>query len=720
MYQISKGIPPKEDTMAELEGNHGKRLQFLELLAGNPNYFGNLKGSALKPVVSIATDTVYEQLTCLGFNPNTNVLEAVVQVKQASGYSGSLCQNGSYEYVRFFVDYGSGFEDAGLAAINVHDIPAKTDCAKASEKPLSYAASVQLTPKSNWCFFPVLPKVRAILSWNAVPPAGDPTYTPIWGNTLDAQIQIHPRPLLFSEVIATLSEEAKLVLPPAELEQVLKTPIPLPDPGPLSIGQLAKLYAPQHAAKGSAGAAAVLKAVPSHRFGFPHLSQALYAHAADPQAVELSIANWKELGLDWQSAIAKLNEVDANVSYEQLECLGLEGAYGLERLTATFVIKQPAGYGGGLCTAGSKEYVAFWADWDDTCDFTYLGTVGVQVHDIAGIPAGGLVYSAVLPVDLSHHRNPCNTPKIARVRAVLSWATPPSTTNPNALTYWGNLLDAHVQIQPGTVPNPLTPTISILGGIPTSMIDGTTGLTTSSAVFALTNTAADALGRACPFGGRVSIQGEAFVGYKYKLTVRNTGGGAPQVLTTPLTLTRWDGTTYTSSPDASFYYTYVDPIMNIDSLLGEWDTSGDDLWEVTLEIADMADNPLLGSIPDTHLIQLDNTAPQATVDLDNNLDCSQFNVGAVLNGHFVAYDLNFGSFSMGTEPFSGPISPSSGNTPTAPLPSNGNSWTLNTSSMKPCGYTIQLGVSDRSIVNSSPGSHNYTPAFAGFCLLAAS
>ncbi len=693
---------------------HKSRLQFFELLAGNPNYFGNLKNSQFKPVFPIVTDTFYETLTCVGFNPSTNLLEAVVHINQASGYSGSLCQPGSYEYVRFFVDYGSGWEDAGLAAINVHDIPAANDCQQSTEKPLSYAASVTLVPKSNWCFFPVLPRVRAILSWNAIPTAGDPGYTPIWGNVLEAEIQIQPRPFFLGEVAATLNEAVKKIIPPEELELALQIPIPVPDPGPLALHELAGLYG----AHSSTAVSAKANAVPSHRFGFAELHQALHAKSANSSAILSKFSEWKSLGLDWGAAITNLNEIDANVSYEQLECLGLEGGFGLERLVANFVIKQPAGYGGGLCTAGSTEYVAFWADWDDTCDYTYLGTVGVRVHDIAAIPAEGLVYSAVLPVDLSHHRTPCNTPKIGRVRAVLSWAVPPSTTDPYALTYWGNLLDAHVQIQPGTQPNYLTPTISILGGVPTSMIDSITGLTTSSAVFALTNTATDALGRACPFGGRVSVQGELFPGYKYKLTVQDTVGGLPQDLITPLTLTRWDGTTYVSKPDAQHYYTYQDPTQNIDSLLGEWDTGGDDLWQITLQIADLADNPIPGSVPDTHLIQLDNTAPQAVVHLDNNLDCSRFVVGAKLQGHYVAYDANFGSFSLGTEPFSGPVTPSSGNAPTAALPSSGDAWSLDTTGMTPCGYVAVLVVADRSIVNSSPGNHNFASSSVGFCLLA--
>ena len=94
--------------------------------------------------------------------------------------------------------------------------------------------------------------------------------------------------------------------------------------------------------------------------------------------------------------------------------------------------------------------------------------------------------------------------------------------------------------------------------------------------------------------------------------------------------------------------------------LGNWGSSGDDLWEVRIEIADQFDNPVLGAIPDTHCIQLDNTAPSAAVHIDSAGDCGKFGVGTVLNGHFVARDVNFGSYSLGTLPFSGPISPGSG------------------------------------------------------------
>src|SRR5262249_17582493 len=472
------------------------------------------------------------------------------------------------EYVRFFLNYGLGWEDAGLAAVHVHDIPNQNDCAKDPEKPLSYAASVQVHPKANWCGVPVLPQARAILSWQMIPPAGNANFTPIWGNHLDCHVQIKPRPIIFSELATALNPAITKFIPPEIVESAMKLPVPAPDPGPLHLADLTKLYAASATTPASA-------AVPSHRFGFAELHHALQGPAASSDAVSAGISQWKLLNLDWQAAIAAVAAVNANVTYEQLECLGLEGELGLERLAATFRIKRPTGYGGGLCTAGSTEYVAFWADWDNTCDYTYLGTVPVRVHDIGAIPPDGLCYNAVLPVNLNAHRQGCDKPKIGRVRAVLSWGVPPSTTDPDALQYWGNLIDTHVQIQPGVVPNPLTPKISILGGIPTSQIDAS-GRTVLNARFAGNNLLADALGRQCPFGGRVEVQGPEFPGFKYRIQVRRTTGGLWQDVATPLWLTNWDGTTYLSSPDANNFFEYRDYLNNIENLLGEWDTGGDD------------------------------------------------------------------------------------------------------------------------------------------------
>jgi hypothetical protein len=697
--------PPTDQPQAAQPKGHAQRLQFNQLIAKNPNYFGNFPAVKLPAVFPLSNDTTFEELTCVGYNPDLGVLEAVIQVKQPTGYSGDNCSPGSYEYIRFYVDTGSGFQDAGLVAINVHDLPNGPDCAQQANKPLSYAASVPYSPSNpEDCDDPVIPVVRAILSWQSIPTS--PTFPVTWGNSLDRHIQLKPGPTTIQDIIEDLFEDGVLPLNLKEKVAIVPSiPIPPPDPAPLTVAQLAALYQGKE------------KQVPAHRFSFSAVQSALSAPAVSSEFVAGKIAEFSALKIDWAHVVGALQEKDADVSFEQLDCVGLEGAAGFERLVATFRIKQSLGYSGDLCSAGSFEYVAFWADWDNTCVYTYVGTVPVNVHDI-NRPAGeDLYYTAVLPVDLSSHRAGCEVPKIARVHAVLSWATPPSTTNPDALNFWGNSVDTHVQIRPGDVSNPLNPKISILGGIPTSQIDVATGFTVLNARFAGNNLLADSLGRACPFGGVVEVQGPEFFGYKYRVQVRDlTTGGPWQNVTTPLMLTRWDGTTYISNPDVNGYFDYQQYPNNIENLLGNWYSGGDDLWEVKIDIADFLDNLVPGAIPDIHRIQLDNTAPAASVHIDSAGDCGKFGVGVTLNGHFVARDANFGSYSLGTLPFAGPVSPGSGTTQTAVAP--GDPWSLNTTGMTPCGYDLHLVVADRSIVNSSWGAHNVSTADTGFCLLA--
>src|SRR6185369_2834786 len=105
-------MPPRID---EPEQQYQKeRGQFHRLLLGNPNYFGNLEKSPFQPVLKLIQNTSYERVTCVALNPLLNMLEAHVQIKLPFGYGGDLCQAGTMEFVRFYVDYGTGWQDAGV------------------------------------------------------------------------------------------------------------------------------------------------------------------------------------------------------------------------------------------------------------------------------------------------------------------------------------------------------------------------------------------------------------------------------------------------------------------------------------------------------------------------------------------------------------------------------------------------------------------------------
>jgi len=697
MSKPSAAAGGKNTSLAILKPEQARENLHLLLLA-NPNYFGNLKDSPFKPILKIAGDSAYERLGCVGYSAALKRLEAVVSVNQVSGYSGGLCTNGSQEYVRFYLSFDNGatWQDQGSASFTVHDLP--------GPKPLEYSVAMPVTIPEYLCFFENLPKVRAILSWNYDPPANTPGFVPVWGNVVEATIQIPGTHfIIFKDLLA----EAKLKLPETlsamiDVEQTLATN---PPKAP-TLRELAASY------RG--------KPVLPHRLFYPEVAKL----GAQGLSATLDAKHpISALGLDLAAIIGEILATSGDTTFEQLGCVGLDP--NRSALAGVVKVKAPYGFNGGPCTTGSTEYVAFWVDWG--IGFEYAGTATINTHDIAGIPAGGLEYAVALPVDLASHMQPCQKgPKTAVVRAILSWGSAPPATNPNYVPVWGNRVDALVQIPPGDTFFVGTPDIAIIGGVGVASIDtigssAKPGCTLPYALFALTGTYADPWdhARQCPFGGQIVIQGAPSVGSKYRVWVQKVGSPGQTLLSDPILTTDWLGNSVWRSPDAAGFFTYLDSSQNIDDVLAYWYSSGDDQWHVWLEIADVSDT-VFGSTP-LYLIQLDNSAPTAEIHIDSGGDCKQFGLGTTIDGHFVARDIHFGAFSLDTTPASlipppnEPVTATPATSQTAVAP--GDAWTLNTAGMVTCGYVVQLWVYDNTIVGSSPGSHNAAYADVGFCLI---
>ncbi len=712
-----------------------ERLNFKALLLENPNFFGTApeQGAAK---LTLKNDTAYEQLTCIGYNPALGQLEATVQIKLPTGYGGDLCQAGSAEHVRFFADLGSGWEDLGATGFIAHDIPNANDCAGHATKPLSYVVSLPWRPPGRFCAQPLLANVRAILSWENLPTPGDPNFEPIWGNHLDRHVQIAPRRFPFlSDVLDHLSTSGEATLSlPDDLAHLADVELQPPGPPPvLTLEQLVAANVKLPAAE----------RVPPHRLVFEAVQAATAPGAFGTGPLGAFAGQLEAVDLDLSSIAGIIQKTSGDVTYEQLNCVGLDGSR--EVLGASFTIKRPTGYSGTLCQHGSTEYVAFWADWDDTCKWTYVGTAQVQVHDIAGIPADGLHYAAFMPApQIDAHRQTCAEPRLSRIRAVLSWSTPPSTVDPDAIPHWGNRLDVHVQLPPGEPTKPLDPNIRNIGGIAVEDIDygaGGTGMTRTGGTpvhFAhFTTSIVDPLQRACPFGGQVIVEGRYWLGYKYRVSVRRPS--QPPSAAIWLTRDFWVERSTSGyshqvvGPDG--FFTYLDPAQHMDFTLALWDTVGDDQWLVRLEIRDLAD-VTVGTSPD-YLIQLDNTAPFVDIEITSpGGDCADFAQGTTVQGLFVATDLHFGSWGLLTRPNTAAIpsnppvadaglAPTSETPPRVPPPpalppwTGGHGWSLNTTTpvqMRPCGYVAEVSASDRSILNSHPDYHNTNTTDTGLCL----
>ncbi len=670
--------------------NQKERASFHALLLINPNYFGNLVESKQKAVLTIVGNTGYEELACLGYHPQQQKLEAVVYLHQSVGYGTDICGVGTPEYVRFYLsyDHGATWEDQGMSSFQAHNIPQ-------GKERLEFAVSLGVDPQRHFCFGDIIVRARAILSWNNPPPPNQPDWTPIWGNVREAAIQVEPLRIYFPlQVIAA----AKVELP-KDVKEVLDFDSPVTSrQKTLGVEALAALY------KG--------KDIPVHRYAFKEIASFAAGNKKTPAEVFLSL--FPGIHVDLKVIENLFPKTNGDTSYEELRCIGLDPNLP-DTLIGVLQVKKSSGYSGGPCTSGSREYVTFWGDFDGNGSFeTCLGTADVGVYDLANIPGEGVYYAVRLPVDLDEYRQDCRKgARVVRIRAILSWQI--AILNPDGVPTWGNRLETLINIAPGSLVE--GGMISILGGIPVSMIDSASGFTTPTAVFATNNLPPDSLGRPCPFGGRVSVQGAPVPGGSYKVEVFPSGGGTPVPVVADLLLTRWDGTTYLHKADpVSGRFGYVDFPQNVNSLIAQWDTAGDEKWVVRLTAYDSGGN-LLGT--DAHFIQLDNTWPSASISITTGTgDCGKFQIGTKLEGTFIAQDANFSRYTITVEPGvnSGGIGvpvPASGLVETG---LSGSTWSLDTKDMKPCGYVLSLVAIDRTIVDSQSLGH-WSSTSCGFCLV---
>src|SRR6516165_9066482 len=129
-----------------------------------------------------------------------------------------------------------------------------------------------------------------------------------------------------------------------------------------------------------------------------------------------------------------------DTTFEQLVCVGYRPQ--LKRLDGVVQIKQPVGYSGGICTAGSQEYVRFFASTDDGVTWTDLGLTSFTVWDVTGPKP--LDFEVSIPVDLA--AKCCKDVNLVLIRGILSWEVPPAS--PTGPIVFGNGLDVTVQVAP--------------------------------------------------------------------------------------------------------------------------------------------------------------------------------------------------------------------------------------------------------------------------------
>lgn len=593
----------------QLDDRSGFKINLLS----NLNYYGNLDSKLFgKPVKKIVSSVNYEELKCVSYHPSSKELRATVHVKKETGYLGDHCQSGSYEYVRFYMDYENNgtWEDVGLASFKIHDIE--------DHKGLCYGVKLKISPKvTKRCnAAPVLPNVRAILSWNIAPPANTPNHTPVWGNVKEARIQIAPKPFFqippFFETVLDLDT----VLKPGNISSALSKATPA-----TKFSTLKKIY--KKDVDDARLVSIALKDV--------HTNFSLKNIVKNKKLFDLA-------KIDVSKTLDFLKIPKFNTSYEELKCIGLNRKF--NELHADIHIKKASGYSGNLCSDGSKEYVAFYMDFGSGWEF--MGTSSVTVYDISQMPAEGLWYNVFLPVDLTpHQKKYCQEGK-ATIKGILSWNTPPAPNNPNYVATWGDWEICNAEIKPlpkGYTGSVSQPWIESLGGVDNDIIDPTTGLADGPSGMANAIVA-----EYSPFDGNVYVTGKILnqsATPKYKVMIKEPGGAFLPFnknfnvhVTTFNFLLGTHSSTYVVQSPTGDYYDYLPVSAGFiqkqvnDDILALYKPTEFGLHELYIESE-------TGEVSETVTFMVDKDAPAVAIDITSGSgNCGKFSIGDIIQGTF--------------------------------------------------------------------------------------
>jgi hypothetical protein len=338
----------------------------------------------------------------------------------------------------------------------------------------------------------------------------------------------------------------------------------------------------------------------------------------------------------------------------------------------------------------------------------------------------------------------CNTPNIVRIRAVLSWESLPSTTNPNVLNHWGNYIDTLVQLRPAFKPGSgLHSAIYYVGEVDRLSI---------SPVSFLYNAGPASIYNNRPWGGVITLKGvidrNGFGGViKYRFLVKK--------LTDPVASYKPVSTSEVFSLDDIFTVAgpFSDPqsdpngwyiynqnpnigLYNTNNYLASWDATGftDGAYTIQFVHTDEFGNEI---IADEFTIMLCNrrmivsSTANTVVDIGKDIDlvidggdCHSYdNSNPKINGHLRAIHPYFAWWWLELQPTSHthgavPLPASRTHSAIGDTGDANASWSLDTSTLDPCGYTLSLHAHSRVIQDSNPGGFPYYgPKAVGFAKL---
>ncbi len=615
--------------------NLRERSHFKALLAENPNYFGNLADSPHAPTLDIVAQPTYESLVEIGYHSADERLEAIVQLTQIDGYGSDVIGPGSTEFIRYYLstDNGVTWQDYGVSSF-----PAFNVARDGAQGPLMFSASISL-PHSLLHPAGQSVRMRVLLSWQICPPPNQPDWRPVWGSVRERDI------LNATHAETSRPHFAKTMLPASNGTDINDQP-----------------------ATNARRAQAYREALEQHQ---TDLSADAFTALLNTEADPLDTTAPADIPIELRAVALDPNTPESLVAIARLETPASDCPW----------------------PQTSAQYVSFWLTGTsgDKRDH-YLGSASLSVTPSCSL--GYLV--ARLPVELSsYHRPGAAGPVTLKLRAVLSATRPLSGRTLKIPEDSRRSAEATIFLPPA--PAPVRGKLAIVGGIPTADIDSVHGTTLPDARFATSGLLADDLGRPCPFGGLIRIQGPALApGYSYSIEIRPVDGGPARLFKQPIRLKRRDGSMWTHHPDPeSGRYAYVPFEYNVEQLLGEWPSEGDACCVVTLWTFHMDGKP---TGMDSCRVQLANSAPDCDLIIkEPDAEPEPSNEPAIVCT-YLARDPWFGSTTLELYPASPDVPPALiSNTQTPP---RGMNWSIPVHHVDAHTHHLKMTVRNRAILDS--------------------
>jgi hypothetical protein len=147
----------------------------------------------------------------------------------------------------------------------------------------------------------------------------------------------------------------------------------------------------------------------------------------------LLLANPKYFGNVPPTSFNTVLKIQEDTTYECITSVAYDAS--MEQLRATIEIRQPGGYSSAAQINGSEEFVRFFISYDGGATWLDQGMRSVPVSD--GIVTQPFTCDVILQM----------FPKVPRprVRAILSWNSPPPPGAPDWSPVWGNVAESDMQ-----------------------------------------------------------------------------------------------------------------------------------------------------------------------------------------------------------------------------------------------------------------------------------